>query len=181
MDKLVGERTRLGIISLGDLDEYYRQFLIITTFLRNKTCLSEAEQSRAYVCGFSPDFWCIVSQRLQLKNPDHFPDDPYDLKQIHEAAHYVLHSTPSTVPAESTSHPVLANQSTPIHPEIKTEDVMVLLERINDTMAKLLMAQAAPQRPPQPKNDNCHFCGLPGHLECNCMVAANYITQRKCR
>jgi hypothetical protein len=36
MDKLVGERSRLGIISLGDLGEYYRQFLAITTFLHNK-------------------------------------------------------------------------------------------------------------------------------------------------
>ena len=181
MDKLVGERTRLGIISLGDLGEYYRQFLIITTFLRNKSRLSEAEQSRAYVRGFSPDFWRIVSQRLQLKNPDHFPDDPYELKQIHEAAHYVLHGTPSTVPAGSTAHPATANHSAPTHPEIKTEDVTALLERINDTMAKLLMAQAAPQRPSQPKNDNCHFCGLPGHLGRNCMVAADYITQGKCR
>ena len=84
----MGERTRLRIISLGDLGKYYHLFLIFTTFLRNKGCLSEAEQSRAYVHGFSPDFWHIVSQHLQLKNPDHFPDDPYDLKQIHEAAHY---------------------------------------------------------------------------------------------
>ena len=76
---------------------------------------------------FSPNFWCIVSQRLQLKNPDHFPDNLYDLKQIHEAAHYILHGTPSTVPAESTSHPTSANQSMPMHPEIKTEDVMVLI------------------------------------------------------
>jgi hypothetical protein len=181
MDKLVGEHTHLGIISLGDLGEYYRQFLIITTFLCNKGHLSEAEQSRAYVRGFSPDFWHIVSQRLQLKNPDHFPDDPYDLRQIHEAAHYVLHGTPSTVPAGSTAHPTTANQSAPMQPEIKTKDVTALLEHINDTMAKLLMAQAAPQRPPQPKNDNCHFCGLPGHLGRNCMVVADYITQGKCR
>ena len=103
MDKLVGERARLGIISLGDLGEYYRQFLVITTFLRTKGRLSEAEQSRAYVRGFSPDFSRIVSQRLQLKDPDHFPDDPYPLKDIHDAAHYVLHGTPSAIPVASTA------------------------------------------------------------------------------
>ena len=97
MDKLVGECTCLGIISLGDLGEYYHQFLIITTFLHSKGCLSEAEQNHMYVCGFSPDFWHIVSQHLQLKNPDDFPNDPYNLKQIHEVAHYVLHGTSSTV------------------------------------------------------------------------------------
>ena len=181
MDKLVGECTYLGIISLGDLGEYYCQFLIITMFLHSKGHLSEAERSHAYVCGSSPNFWHIVSQCLQLKNPDHFPDNPYNLKQIHEAAHHILHGTASTVPAESTLHHTTVNQSGPMHPEIKTEDVMTLLECINNTMAKLLMVQAAPQRPSQPKNDNCHFCGLPGHLGCNCMVAADYIIQGKCK
>jgi hypothetical protein len=45
MDKLVGEQQRLGVLSLGDLREYYRQFLSITTFLISKTRLSTAEQS----------------------------------------------------------------------------------------------------------------------------------------
>ena len=64
------------------------------TFLRSKTRLSEAEQSRAFVHGFPPDLWRTVSQRLQLKLPDHFPDDPYPLLDILEAAQYVLHGTP---------------------------------------------------------------------------------------
>jgi hypothetical protein len=167
--------------SFGDLGEYYRQFLAITTFLRSKSRLSAAEQSRAFVRGFTPEFWRIVSQCLQLKNPDHFPDDPYDLSEVHEAARYVLHGTPSTIPTTSTSLSAPATLSAPARPEIKTEDVAALLERINDTMAKLLMAQATPQRPPPPKNNNCHFCGLPDHLGRNCMVAADYITQGKCR
>jgi hypothetical protein len=33
MDALIGERLRLGIISLSDLGDYYPQFLAITTFL----------------------------------------------------------------------------------------------------------------------------------------------------
>ena len=33
MDKLVGEQMHIGIISLSDLGEYYRQFLAITKFL----------------------------------------------------------------------------------------------------------------------------------------------------
>ena len=181
MDKLVGERTRLGIISLGDLGEYYRQFLAITTFLRNKGRLSEAEQSRAFVRGFPPDLWRIVSQRLQLKEPDHFPDDPYDLNTVHEAARYVLHGTPSAHPAITTTSTTLATQPAPARTEIKTEDVAALLERINETMAKLLMAQANPQAQQPAQSMNCHFCGGPDHLGRNCMVAADYITQGKCR
>jgi hypothetical protein len=47
MDKVVGEQSHLGVISLGDLGEYYRQFLTITRFLHSKNRLSEAKQSRA--------------------------------------------------------------------------------------------------------------------------------------
>ena len=48
MDQLIGERSRLGILSLVDLGDYYRQFLAITMFLKEKNCLSNDEQSRAF-------------------------------------------------------------------------------------------------------------------------------------
>jgi hypothetical protein len=185
MDKLVGERSRLGIISLGDLGEYYRQFLAITTFLRNKGRLSTAEQSRAFVRGFPPDLWRIISQRLQLKEPDHFPDDPYDLEVIHEAARYILHGTPSAPPATATTATTSAQSLAPTRPEIKTEDVAALLERINETVAKLLVSQARPPRPPPTdragRSMNCHFCGDLEHIGRNCGVAADYIAQGKCK
>ena len=66
MDKLVGERSRLGVLSLGDLGDYYRQFYTITTFLRGKQRLSAAKQSQAFLRGFQPDLWGRISQRLQL-------------------------------------------------------------------------------------------------------------------
>jgi len=56
MDKVVGERSRLGVISLGDLGEYYRQFLAITRFLRSKNRLSEAEQSEPSLEASNPTY-----------------------------------------------------------------------------------------------------------------------------
>jgi hypothetical protein len=94
---------RLGIISLADLGDYFRHFYTITTFLRGKSRLSEAEQSRAFVRGFQPDLWSRILQRLQLKLPDHFPDDPYTLDEIHKAARFVLHGTPANILTLSTS------------------------------------------------------------------------------
>jgi hypothetical protein len=181
MDKLVGERSRLGIISLGDLGEYYRQFLAITTFLRSKSRLSTAEQSRAFVRGFPPELWRIISQRLQLKEPDHFPDDPYELSAIHEAARYVLHGTPSAPPTSATSTTAAITQSSPAVPQVKTEDFVSMMERMNDTMSKLLQAQANPPRQSSTRSMNCHFCGDLAHLGRNCGVAAEYIAQGKCR
>ena len=131
--------------------------------------------------GFTPDFWCIVSQHLQLGSPDHFPNDLYKLSDLHKAAHYILHGTPSAALITSTLLPVPMTHSASARPKIKTEDITALLKHINDTMAKLLMAHVTPQRPPPLKNMNCHFCRLPDHLGWNCMVTADYITQGKCR
>jgi hypothetical protein len=181
MDKLVGECTYLGIIFLGDLGEYYCQFLAITTFLHSKIHLSAAKHCHTFIRGFTSEFWHIISQSIKLKNPDHFPNDPYDLSDIHKAACYILHGTPSVVPTTSTSLPVPATQSAVERPKIKMEDVTTLLECINNTMPKLLMAQVTLQRPPLPKNMNSYFCSLLDHLGQNCMVAVDYITQGKCR
>jgi hypothetical protein len=123
-------------------------------------------------------------QHLQLKEPDHFPNDPYNLKVIYKAAHYVLHGMPSTPPTTVTTATTSALPFAPTKPEVKTEDVTALPECINETVAKLLAVQARPARPPTDRAGqpmNCHFCGDLGHLGCNCGVVADYITQGKCK
>ena len=95
MDKLVGETSQVGILSLADLGRYHREFMAITTFLIAKNRISPAEQSCAFARGFPPELWNRVAHRLQLKLPDHFPDDPYTLEEIHDAMRFVLHGTAS--------------------------------------------------------------------------------------
>ena len=91
MEKLVGDASRMGISSLTDLGKYHREFIAMTTFLIAKNRISAAEQSRAFARGFPQKLWTKVAHRLQLKFPDHFPDDPYTLEQIHDAARFILH------------------------------------------------------------------------------------------
>ena len=185
MDQLVGEWSHLGITSLGQLGEYHRSFLTITMFLRSKNRLSEVEQSRAFVRGFSPDLWRTISWRLQLKHPDHFPDDLYPLTNILEAAQYVLHGTP-------TAHPTSATFATPIDrsnqsdqlTEVNTEEFTAILERITNTFVKALTA--ATQRSERStqstqSNANCNFCDELGHFNRECLVAVEYISAGKCR
>ena len=45
MEKLVGEASRVGILSLADLGKYHREFIAMTTFLIAKNRISTAEQS----------------------------------------------------------------------------------------------------------------------------------------
>src|SRR3981189_999538 len=73
MDKVVGEQLRIGILDVNDLGAYYCAFFTITTFLCNKNHLSEAEQSRAFI---------RISRCLELKYPDHKPDNHYPLLNI---------------------------------------------------------------------------------------------------
>ena len=115
------------------------EFIAITTFLIPKNQISTTEQSCAFIRGFLPELWSKVSHRLQLKFPDHFPDDPYTLKQIHEAARFVLHGTTSfslalDVPrmATPTAVPVAKTE-----PTIKSEDLSVLIEIMKQAIAKL--------------------------------------------
>ena len=76
MEKLIGEASRVGISSLADLGKYHREFIAMTTFLIAKNRISAAEQSRAFTHGFPQKLWTKVTHQLQLKFPDHFPDDP---------------------------------------------------------------------------------------------------------
>ena len=64
MEKLVEERSRIGVTTLGDLGDYFWQFIAITTYLCDKNCLSVIEQSRTCVHAFSIDFRSRISHCL---------------------------------------------------------------------------------------------------------------------
>jgi hypothetical protein len=97
MDKLVGEQLRMGILDVSDLRNHYRVFYTITQFLLPKNRISEAEQSRAFTRGFPLDLWHWISRRLEIKLPNHDPDDFYPLFEINEAAKHVFHGVRATL------------------------------------------------------------------------------------
>jgi hypothetical protein len=93
MDKLVRGQLWMGILDVSDLRNYYQVFYTITQFLLTKNCISEVEQSRAFTRGFQPDLWRRISRRLEIKLPNHDPNDFYPLFEINKAAKHVLHNT----------------------------------------------------------------------------------------
>jgi hypothetical protein len=93
LDGLIGEYVRTGIYSLSELGEYYRRFLTMTEHLKANNLMSDSEINRAFVRGFAPDIWRVIVARLQLKNPDKYPDEPWTVAQVYEAARFVLHDT----------------------------------------------------------------------------------------
>lgn len=191
VDKLVGERIRLGIISLEELATYYRKFYVMTKYLIDNGRYSAAEQSRAFVRGFKPELWAHIAQRLQLKLPDHHPDDAYTLDQIQEAAKFVLQGstfhtgTISASPAPLETRPTQTVQSPTT---IKTEDLFVLFERFAQNIAASISAGAGgpshngPAAAPRPSNRGCcNFCGDPAHYIHRCPICEQYRLAGKVR
>jgi hypothetical protein len=113
MERLVEERSQMGIRTLGDLGDYYRSFIAITTFLCGRNRLSNRDQSQAFMQGLSCDLRDRVSRRLQLKFPDHLADDPYRLDDIYEAAQFILHGTATSVSITATQCDHLISPKSP--------------------------------------------------------------------
>ncbi|OBZ73907.1 hypothetical protein A0H81_06076 [Grifola frondosa] len=139
LDLLIGERSRLGISTAADLGDYYREFFKITEFLRSRQRLSTSEIARTFYKPFTPTLWQSVHSRLQLKYPDHNPDDFWPLRHILDAAHYVLHGTRVDAPAQGTRscdhiHSITART-------IKTEDFTSLIETVTRTIAQAFASQ----------------------------------------
>src|ERR1700679_517663 len=167
MDKLVGEQLRIGIQNSNDLGLYYRAFYNITKFLHAKRRLSDAEQSRAFIRGFQHDLWTRIAHRLELKFPDHYPDDPYPLDDIPHAAKFVLAGTNTSNISQSTSfpnrssstshsashsssHPSTSTSPPPISssaPQIKQEDLTAIFDKFAATIITAIAASNSTSTP----------------------------------
>ncbi|KZT24423.1 hypothetical protein NEOLEDRAFT_1067663, partial [Neolentinus lepideus HHB14362 ss-1] len=90
LDRLTGERARIGVHTLADLGAYYREFILITRFLIAKDLLSTREQNRAFESGFQAELWHRISHRLEIKDIDHPPDTAYAVQDVYNAAAFLL-------------------------------------------------------------------------------------------
>jgi hypothetical protein len=122
-----------------------------------------------------------------LKLPDHFPDDPYTLDEIHEAARFVLHGTPANILTLSTSSALVTNSAPPrMGNEVKTEDLAAILERITETFVKALAANnngsSSFGRPPprSDPNSGCNYCGA-AHFIRDCPQVAEDTKSGLCK
>ena len=180
MDKLVGETSQVGILSLADLGKYHKEFMAITMFLIVKNWILPAEQSCVFAQDFPLELWNRVAHCLQLKLPDHFPDDPYTLEEIHDAIRFMLHGTTlyALVYNDQWQAAQMSTAITKVEPTIKTEDFTALLDVMNQAVSKT-GNQGNQSKPSPPHNLCCHFCGR-GHFKNSCGVLKEYIHDSKC-
>lgn len=210
VDQLVESRSRAPITTSSELGEFSRPFYAMTSYLIQQNKMSAFEQSRLFVRGLCNPLRDQVSQRLQLKDPDHHLDEAYELAKVYEAAKFILHVTtaasyqvtpavPQTaVPAENTS--------------IKVEDLAPLFRLLAQggnnanaaaTANRFLGPPNAGARPAPNyqgmmqgaqgfqqggngfatnalPNGFCHFCGDANHMLRNCPAAETDIREGKC-
>jgi hypothetical protein len=157
--------------------------------LLTKNRISEAEQSRAFIRGFQLDLWRRISRRLEIKLPDHDPDNFYSLFEINEAAKHVLHGTSQNNflqnSVTSTTPP-----TQPASPYVKAEDLSTLFEQMAQSFLKVLTPQKSTTNHASSSTNaqattldplSCAFCGHTGHFIAQCLVCADYITDEKCK
>ncbi|KAJ3499308.1 hypothetical protein NLJ89_g10112 [Agrocybe chaxingu] len=180
MDRVIGNRQRLGIQSLSDLADYHREFMAITTFLVAKERLATMEQERAFARGFQPEFWTLVAQRLQLKEPDQFPDKPYSIDKVMEAARFVLRGFPAAL-----RMPMSSSSITTTHPppdSVKLESLGSIFTEFTKTIVEAIQ-QANQTRNSRSTTSGpvaCKFCGK-DHYISSCPLVDDYTRAGKCR
>ena len=197
-DRVTSKQLRLGIQSKEELVVYHQQFLAITQYLISCNRLSANEQGRAFLQGFRSDVLQRIYQRLQIKFPDHFPDDLYTLAQIMDAASFIFaQQSVSFEPTQTSS------ATAPVHmpTAVRTTDLSSMFENLAQMItASFIAVQQAPVQspsqsptlaqyqtelvaqywntipsPPCSPLNKCNFCSEEGHFIAACMLVEQYI------
>jgi len=185
LDALIGEYSRVGILSMEDLTTFYRQFLRITTYLISKNRLSATEQSRAFLRAMHPEsFAREIKLQLRIKNPNNHPEDPYPLSELYEAAEFALAGSSSIF--NNTDAPAKSSIVGPVPPiiEIKPDPGIAALVGTMTEFMKMFASQKAntdTNPPRRPRSDNCGYCGEIGHFISDCNRVLEDMQAGKCK
>ncbi|KAI0258010.1 hypothetical protein BC834DRAFT_837080 [Gloeopeniophorella convolvens] len=206
LELLVSNTAQAGLSSSNDLGDYYRQFLSISQYLIIHNRLSTQEQSRLFRRGFNPELNTRVDRCLEVKYPDHHPDDPFDLAVIREAASFVLLGSTADLAIARTQGQAQATTGNPTTGDpttVKLEQLAVAVTILSETVKAFAVNQQGSPGPsgrPRPSGGQaagqsagnatqsgggmlqaCNFCGNPNHFIRNCEVVEEYIRTGKCR
>ena len=198
MDLLIGERQRLGISTTTELSEYHLKFISITSWLIEKKQLGTLEQERGYLRAFQPRLLASINNRLQMKFPDNHPNIPHTVKEVYEAARFILQSA-ATAPQNyfaptppDVNPPFVPNGAVSIAkresttPAIKKEDLGTLFSEFTKTIVDAIQSNNRSRYPSNPNSTSdssartCNFCGGL-HFIRDCIRVNELIQEGKCK
>ena len=189
IDRLIGERYRIGIRTLDDLTEYHNQFEAITSWLREKDYIGKKEEERYYVGAFQPHFWDLIENQLSIKHMNRHPNEPYPISDVYEAARAILQGSyrgakrffaRATSQEPPSSGPSTQNNVS-VDPPIKLENFGAIIAEFTKTMSEILnQTRSRPNYGSTSRNVNCNMCGGDHYIR-DCPVVDEYVANGKCR
>jgi hypothetical protein len=192
LDRLVGERQRLGMRSLQDLSEFHLRFNAIASFLTKNELLASRERSQSYLRVFEEALQNKILMRLQILLPNHHPSLPYQINEIYNAAKWVLQGIPGSlgVPLKNaqatfSNSTAIASPQSPDAGYIKAEQLGTFLSEFTKTIVETLNANRARSPMPSggsagPRASKCLFDGCDKFIR-DCEGVEEYIKAGKCR
>jgi len=190
LDRLVGERQRIGIKNLQDLADFHLRFHAIASYLLTNQLISAREQSQVYIRMFDKTLSTRIMTRLQIKLPEHHPAMPYKINDICEAAKWVLQGIPPSfhgaeVLPTSTVATTIGHESG----YVKTEQLNTLFSEFAKTIVSAM--NTTNQRSQSSGTYNANLSTMPQNTRCNfdgcerfirdCPKVEEYIQQGECR
>ncbi|KAF7293721.1 hypothetical protein MIND_01152300 [Mycena indigotica] len=161
----VGSTARVGIHSEAELATFYRTFVHMGKFLIAKKRLSETEQSHVFLRALQPaSLQAAVKQCLQIIRPNIHADDPYELKDLYEAAKSALAGAPSTF--LSTTDSLVKPEPAPAAMNSELKEMLMSLTKLVTVLGHQIQtnqrnaAQPKSMRPVITKNYLLVVCGL---------------------
>lgn len=133
LDTLTGKWAREGIKTSADLGAYHRAFTTITNYLRSKNRMTETDVPREFWRGMDKGLKDRVKRRLEVKDPDHHPEDPWTFDKVLAAATFVLLGT---VTMEEDGLSAIAGP--PVKASTSTEDVKFIIPAMEAMMSTLI-------------------------------------------
>lgn len=167
--KLTDKWRRDGITTTQALGEYYREFRNITNYLIGQQRISEMEQRRKFVEGFSQDLLNRIAYKLQSAYPHVDPEAGFAMDMVYDAALSILRgssffrsdSTATSTRWDSSLPPITpyaastnrAAPTTTLPANIKQEDLAAMIGKIVvQTLSN--NASSVPPIAPQPPAAN---------------------------
>ena len=90
LQHVIERQVSIPMTSRADLGAYLCEFESISLYLLHKEHLSQSEQSRWFLDGFSPEFKSALLHRLSLLDLNHHPEDPWTTDEILLQAKHIL-------------------------------------------------------------------------------------------
>ena len=152
------------------LAEYHHEFSGTANYLMSKHCMMSCEASIMYMSTFPASVRPNITAQLTIKCPDVHPDNGYNLKDMMNAAQFIISSQPAID---------LLATTTPLQPSVPVPVPQ-------PPMAAYVMPAATPYVPDPPSSytaqpyqqqlqyDGCTFCGASDHAIAACTVKAKY-------